>query len=171
MIPYDLKKIKGMAFDVDGVLSSPLVTLSGETPTRTANIKDGYALQLAVKRGFQVAIITGGRCVYVRQRYEGLGVQDIYMGQSIKIKTLTEWIEKHGLKPSEVLYMGDDIPDYQAMKAVGCSCCPQDATEEIKNIATYISPICGGLGCVRDVVRQVMLAQDCWMSDDTAFGW
>lgn len=171
MIAYDLKQIKGMAFDVDGVLSVPQVMLFGATPTRTANIKDGYALQLAVKRGFHIAIITGGRCEQVRRRYEGLGIQDIHMGQSIKIRTLTTWMEKYDLKPSEILYMGDDIPDYQAMKTAGCACCPQDAAEEIKLVATYISPFCGGMGCVRDVVRQVMLAQDCWMTDDTAFGW
>ena len=171
MIPYDLKQIRGMVFDVDGVLSTPLVFLIADQPTRTANIKDGYAMQLAVKRGFQMAIITGGRSETVRKRYEGLGIQDVYMGQATKITTLTQWMSKYALKPEEVLYMGDDIPDYQAMKLVGCSCCPKDAAEEIKDIATYVSPVEGGMGCARDVVRQVLLAHDCWMSDDKAFGW
>ncbi len=171
MIPYDLTKIRAMAFDVDGVLSSPLVMLIGEQPTRTANIKDGYALQLAVKRGFKMAIITGGRCENVRKRYEGLGIKDVFMGQGVKITVLKEWMERHELKPEEVLYMGDDIPDYQAMKWVGCGCCPNDAAEEIKEIATYVSPYNGGYGCVRDVVRQILLAHGCWMTDDKAFGW
>lgn len=171
MIPYDLKKIHAMVFDVDGVLSSPLVLLGAEQPVRTANTKDGYAMQLAVKRGLKMAIITGGRCENVRKRYEGLGITDIFMGQNVKITVLKNWMSKHGLQPEEVLYMGDDIPDYQAMKYVGCGCCPHDAAEEIKEISTYISPFGGGHGCVRDVVRQVLIAHGHWMSDEKSFGW
>ena len=171
MIAYDLSKIRAMAFDVDGVLSSPLVMLISGQPTRTANIKDGYALQLAVKRGFDIAIVTGGSCEKVRESYRGLGIKDIFMGLSVKINVMKEWMKEKNLSPEEVLYMGDDIPDYQTMRFVGCSCCPHDAAEEIKEIATYVSPYAGGQGCVRDVVRQVLVAHGCWMTDDKAFGW
>ena len=93
------------------------------------------------------------------------------MGLSVKINVMKEWMKEKNLSPEEVLYMGDDIPDYQTMRFVGCSCCPHDAAEEIKEIATYVSPYAGGQGCVRDVVRQVLVAHGCWMTDDKAFGW
>ena len=113
-INYDLKKIKAMAFDVDGVLSADMIPLhpSGE-PMRTVNIKDGYVMQLAVKMGFHIAIITGGRTEAVRKRFEGLGVKDIYMGSSVKIHDYREFRDKYGLKDEEILYMGDDIPDME----------------------------------------------------------
>lgn len=171
MINYDLTKIRAMAFDVDGVLSSPLITLMGGQPIRTAHIKDGYALQHAAKNGFQLAIITGGKGEPTRERYEGLGFQDIYMSCRMKIITLEEWMQKYDLEPEEVLYMGDDIPDYEVMQRVGCSCCPSDAAPEIKSIATYVSNCSGGQGCVRDVVEQVMKAQGKWMATGEAFGW
>ena len=114
MINYDLTKIRALVFDVDGVLSAETITLhpNGE-PMRTVNIKDGYALQLAVKCGLHVAIITGGRTESVRKRYEGLGITDIYMGAAVKTKEFAELLSKYNLKPEEVLYMGDDIPDYE----------------------------------------------------------
>ena len=172
MINYDLTKIKALAFDVDGVLSTNNVILSTDgQPNRTANIKDGYALQLAVKRGLQVAIITGGRSESVRTRYVSLGLQNVFMGVSIKINCFNDWLEESGLKPEEVLYMGDDIPDYEVMCKCGLSCCPADAAAEIKGIAKYVSQYNGGCGCVRDVVEQVLKAQDKWMSDAKAFGW
>ena len=173
MINYDLTKIKALAFDVDGVLSDNNVLLlsDGKNPHRTANIKDGYALQLAVKSGLEIAIITGGRSPEVGLRYAGLGIDHVFMGVSVKIEKYREWLEDNQLKPKEVLYMGDDIPDYEVMKACGCPCCPIDAAEEIKQIALYVSPKCGGHGCVRDVVEQVLRAQGKWMSDAQAFGW
>lgn len=171
MINYDLTKIRAMAFDVDGVLSDPNVLLVGGEFVRTANTKDGYALQLAVKKGLKLAIITGGKGDPIRDRYLGLGFQDVFMKCAQKIETLEGWMEKYSLKPEEVLYMGDDIPDYEVMKRVGCSCCPADAAIEIQEIATYVSPREGGHGCVRDVVEQVLRAQGLWMSDQTAFGW
>lgn len=173
MINYDLTKIKALAFDVDGVLSDNNVLLlsDGKNPHRTANIKDGYALQLAVKCGLEIAIITGGRSPEVGMRYAGLGIDHVFMGVSVKIEKYREWLEDNQLKAEEVLYMGDDIPDYEVMKACGCPCCPMDAAEEIKQIALYVSPKCGGHGCVRDVVEQVLRAQGKWMSDDKAFGW
>lgn len=173
MIDYDLTKIKAMAFDVDGVLSTNNVYLLSDQgqPARTANIKDGYAMQLAVKRGLNLAIITGGRSESVRTRYVGLGLQNVFMGVSVKIDCFNRWLEESGLQAAEVLYMGDDIPDYEVMRACGLPCCPADAADEIKSISAYVSPRCGGLGCVRDVIEQVLRAQGKWMGDNIAFGW
>jgi len=173
MINYDLKKIKALAFDVDGVLSTNNVQLPENCaqPVRTANIKDGYALQLAAKNGLRLAVITGGRSEAVRLRYENLGVQDVFMGISVKIACFEAWLTRLGLRAEEVLYMGDDIPDYEVMRACGCACCPADAAAEIRDIACYVSDRRGGEGCVRDVVEQVMRAQGKWMSSAEAFGW
>lgn len=171
MINYDLKKIKALVFDVDGVLSCETIPLhpTGE-PMRTINIKDGYAMQLAVKRGLHVAIITGGRGEATRVRYEGLGLKDIYMSAAVKTNDFARFLEKHSLKTEEVMYMGDDIPDYEVMQQCGLPCCPADAAPEIKSVAKYISHYNGGQGCARDVIEQVLKAQDKWMSHD-AFGW
>ena len=173
MINYDLTKIKALAFDVDGVLSSNNVILLGDgrQPHRTANIKDGYALQLAVKCGLEVAIITGGRSPEVIDRYRGLGISHVFSGVSVKIDCFEEWLLSTGLRAEEVLYMGDDIPDYEVMRACGCPCCPADAAEEIKSISCYISHRCGGHGCARDVIEQVLRAQGKWMANAEAFGW
>lgn len=172
MINYDLKKIKALVFDVDGVLSAETILLHpGGEPMRTVNIKDGYALQLAVKMGLHVAIITGGRTGAVRKRYEGLGLRDVYLGCAVKIKTYDEFLEKHALTDEEVLYMGDDIPDYEVMKRCGCPCAPSDAAPEIKDVAVYISHQKGGYGCGRDVIEQVLKVQGKWLKDEKAFGW
>lgn len=173
MIDYDLTQIRALAFDVDGVLSQPVMTLlsTEKEPVRTANVKDGYVLQLAAKCGLKLAIITGGRGEPTRHRYEALGFQDVYMASSCKLDTLLAWMQKYNLKPNEVLYMGDDIPDYEVMQHVGCPCCPSDAAPEIRRISTYISPLTGGNGCVRDVVEQVLRAHGQWMQSSTAFGW
>jgi 3-deoxy-D-manno-octulosonate 8-phosphate phosphatase (KDO 8-P phosphatase) len=172
MINYDLTKIRALVFDVDGVLSAETIGLhpSGE-PMRSVNIKDGYALQLAVKCGLHVAIITGGRTEAVRKRYEGLGIPDVHLGAAVKLKTYEEFKAKYDLKDEEILYMGDDIPDYEVMSRCGCPCCPRDAAPEIKSISIYISHRDGGMGCGRDVVEQVMRAQGLWMKDAAAFGW
>lgn len=172
MINYDLRKIKALAFDVDGVLSAETITLHpGGEPMRTVNIKDGYALQLAVKSGLHVAIITGGRTESVRKRYEGLGIPDVHWGCAVKIKTYEAFLERYGLRDEEVLYMGDDIPDYEVMQRCGCPCAPADAAPEIKALAVYISNLKGGYGCGRDVIEQVLKAQGLWLKDEKAFGW
>lgn len=172
MINYDLKKIRALVFDVDGVLSTETIPMSADgIPCRTVNIKDGYAIQLAVKRGLHVAIITGGKVEAVRKRYEGLGVQDIHLGASVKIRVYDEFLQKYGLTDEEVLYMGDDVPDYEVMARCGCPCCPVDAAPEIKELSLYVSHLRGGHGCGRDVVEQVLRAQGLWMTDKTAFGW
>lgn len=140
-------------------------------PLRTLNIKDGYAIQLAVKKGLQVGIITGGITEVIRKRYEYLHVQHIYIGASHKMRELGDLMERTGLKADEILYMGDDIPDYEVMRFVGLPVCPADAAPEIKAISRYISPRNGGEGAARDVIEQVLRAQGKWMSDDVAFGW
>ena len=169
---FDLSRIKAFAFDVDGVLSSNAIPLhpSGE-PMRVINIKDGYALQLAAKLGYPVAIITGGRTEAVRKRFEGLGLSHVYMGVAVKIKIFEQWLAECGLQAGEVMYMGDDIPDYEVMRMAGLPACPADAAPEIKQIARYVSPFCGGMGCGRDIIEQVLRAQGKWMADEKAFGW
>ncbi len=172
MINYDLKKIKALAFDVDGVLSAETITQhpNGD-PMRTVNIKDGYALQLAVKMGLHVAIITGGRVEAVRVRYEGLGIPDVHLCCAVKIHTYNAFRDKYGLLDEEILYMGDDIPDYEVMSVCGLPVCPSDACPEVKSVSKYVSPKMGGYGCVRDVVEQVMKAKGLWMANEKAFGW
>ena len=168
MINYDLRKIRAIIFDVDGVLSSETITLSAEgEPLRTVNIKDGYAIQLAVKLGLRIAILTGART----RSYEGLGVEDIYTGCAVKIATYEEFIGKYGLRDEEVMYMGDDIPDLQIMRRVGCPVCPKDACTEIKEASIYVSDCLGGCGCGRDVIEQTLRAQGKWVMNAKAFGW
>ncbi|MCQ2064602.1 MAG: HAD-IIIA family hydrolase [Bacteroidaceae bacterium] len=172
MIDYNLNAIKAMVFDVDGVLSCDVMQLSPDgDPVRTVNVKDGYALQLAVKMGLRLCIITGARVASVRKRFEGLGITDVYIASSVKIRDYREFMARYGLKPEEVLYMGDDIPDFQIMKECGLPCCPADAVPEIKAMSKYVSPFEGGRGCVRDVVEQVMKVQGRWLKDEKAFGW
>ena len=170
-INYDLKKIKAFVFDVDGVLSAEVIPLhpSGE-PMRTVNIKDGYAMQLAVKKGYLLGIITGGYTESVRLRYERLGVQHIYMRSAVKMDDFRDFLEKTGVKPEEVLYAGDDIPDYEVMRSVGLPVAPADAAPEIKSVAKYISQKSGGYGIARDVIEQTLKAQGTWMCEE-AFGW
>jgi 3-deoxy-D-manno-octulosonate 8-phosphate phosphatase (KDO 8-P phosphatase) len=172
VINYDLTKIKAIIFDIDGVLSSETITLSSEgVPLRTVNIKDGYAIQLAVKLGLRIVILTGANVPSVRVRYEGLGVEDIYLGCAVKIETYNQLLEKYGLKDEEVMYMGDDIPDLEIMRRVGCPVCPKDACPEIKEASVYISDRIGGHGCGRDVIEQVLRAQEKWVMNAKAFGW
>ena len=165
MINYDLTKIRALIFDIDGVLSAETIQQDADgEPQRTVNIKDGYALRLAELMGLHVAIITGARVESIRRRYEHLSC-------SVKVKTYEDFKQKYGLKDEEVLYMGDDIPDYEIMRLVGCPVCPADAAPEIKAISIYISHLRGGYGCGRDVIEQVLKAQGKWMTDQTAFGW
>ncbi len=166
-----LTRIKAFIFDVDGVLTDGSVTLmpDGEQ-VRVMNIKDGYALQLAVKKGYRVAIISGGKSEMVRKRLNGLGITDIYLGAHNKMDTYKEFIETYNINPDEILYMGDDIPDYEVMKKVGVPTCPSDSAQEIKDICIYISHQKGGKGAVRDVIEQVMKVQNKWLDND-GFVW
>ncbi len=167
----ELRKVKAFAFDVDGVLSSHILTLhpSGE-PMRTVNIKDGYALQLAVRKDYPVAVITGGNTEAVKKRFVSLGIKDIYLASSDKKKDFARFLARHDLHASSVLYMGDDLPDYEVMNMVGFPTCPADAVVEIKQIARYISNLNGGDGCVRDIIEQVLRLHNKWMDGD-AFNW
>jgi 3-deoxy-D-manno-octulosonate 8-phosphate phosphatase (KDO 8-P phosphatase) len=170
-INYDLSLIRGIVFDVDGVLSPDTIPLHPSSePMRVINTKDGYAMQLAAKQGFQLAIITGGNTEAVRQRFQSLGFQHIYLQARNKIHEFNDFLSKTGLKLEEVCYVGDDLPDYEIMQIVGLPACPADAVPEIKAIAKYISHKCGGYGVGRDIIEQVLKAQDKWMKDD-AFGW
>lgn len=171
-INYDLSKIKAFAFDVDGVLSPSTIPLGEDGyPRRMVNIKDGYALQLAVKRGFRIAIITGGKGIAIRTRFESLGITDIHTGAADKLPILLEWMEREGLKPEQVAYMGDDIPDIPAMRHVGLPCSPSDAARDVLALSAFVSKAEGGHGCARDLLEQTMKAQGLWLSDAEAFGW
>ena len=158
-----LKLIKAFVFDVDGVLTDGIVhvTENGEQ-LRQFNIKDGYALQLAVKRGYKIAVITGAGSEGVMLRLKALGISDIFMKVDSKVAVYEEYIQKQGLASAEVLYMGDDIPDLPVMKLAGLPVCPADAVEEIKAVSLYISPKNGGQGCVRDIIEKVLKIQNKW---------
>lgn len=172
MINYDLKLVKAIIFDVDGVLSAETVGMDdGGQPLRTANIKDGYAIQLAVKMGLRVAIMTGGHSEVIAKRYRYLGVEDVFLHCANKIDVYNEFLTKYGLTDDEVIYVGDDIPDYQIMRRCGCPCCPADACAEIKDISVYICGRNGGYGVGRDIIEQVLKAQGKWLKEGKAFGW
>jgi 3-deoxy-D-manno-octulosonate 8-phosphate phosphatase (KDO 8-P phosphatase) len=160
-----MNDITTLIFDVDGVLtdSSVFVTNEGEI-LRVMNIRDGYAMKAAVESGYNVCIISGGSNEGVRVRLRNLGITDIYLGTPDKVATFKEYIELYDIKPEQVLYMGDDIPDYHVMQLVGLPSCPQDSTPEIKAVSLYISHRNGGKGAARDVIEQVMKVQGKWMS-------
>jgi len=159
-------------FDLDGVLSASTIALDIDgTPLRTVNIKDGYAIQLAMKMGVRIAIISGCTIEAVRLRYEGLGMTDIYLGAAVKIQVYEEFKAQYGYEDAEVMFMGDDIPDLEIMRRVGCPVCPKDACAEIRTASCYISDYAGGRGCARDVIEQTLKAQGLWLHDEKAFGW
>ena len=159
-----MNEITTFIFDVDGVLTDGTVFISNEGEMhRTMNIKDGYAMKAAVDSGYNVCIISGGSNEGVRVRLRNLGITNIHLGSPNKVATFDEYTNAYNIKPEQVLYMGDDIPDYHVMKLVGLSTCPQDACPEIKGISKYISHKNGGKGAVRDVIEQVMKVQGKWM--------
>ncbi len=158
-----LANITTFIFDVDGVLTDGTITITTDGEMlRTMSIKDGFALKTAVDAGFNICIISGGSNEGVRKRLAGLGIKDIFLGAHNKIEQLNAYLNKHNITKQQVLYMGDDIPDYPVMKLVGLPCCPQDAVAEIKGISKYISHKNGGKGAVRDVIEQVLKVQDKW---------
>ncbi|PVX52028.1 3-deoxy-D-manno-octulosonate 8-phosphate phosphatase (KDO 8-P phosphatase) [Balneicella halophila] len=163
----DIAKIKAFVFDVDGVLSAGEILLNEQGELlRTTNTKDGFALQFAIRQGFPVGIITGGNSEGVATRYRNLGVEHIYLRSKDKKADLADFIEKTGVSRDEILYMGDDLPDYEVMQAVGMPTCPKDAVHQIKAVASYISDLKGGQGCVRDVIEQTLRAQKKWKFQD-----
>lgn len=161
-----LEHITTFVFDVDGVLTDGTITITtnGEM-LRTMHTKDGFAIKTALQAGLNVCIISGGTNEGVRKRLNGLGVTDIYLGAHNKVEQLNEYLSSNNLKAENVLYMGDDIPDYPVMKMAGLACCPQDAVPEIKAISKYVSHKLGGKGCVRDIIEQVLKVQGKWNSN------
>lgn len=158
-----LHEITSFMFDVDGVLTdgSVLVTSQGET-LRRMNTKDGYALRIALQKGYNICIISRGTNPGVKQLLENRGITDIYLGVEDKQIVLEEYLESNNISPQNVLYMGDDIPDIPAMKRVALVTSPQDAVTEVKAISDYISHKNGGEGCVRDIVEQVLRVRGDW---------
>ncbi|MFO7852114.1 MAG: KdsC family phosphatase [Bacteroidota bacterium] len=167
----DLQKVKAFVFDIDGVLSNQTIPLDMDgNPMRTINLRDGYAIQLAVKNNYKVCIISGNNSGSYRKRLNSLGVVHVYIGVSEKVVVLDEFMKTMKLTPEQVLYMGDDITDYRVMNKSGVTACPADADTEIKQISMYISDKTGGDGCVRDVIEQVMRLHGKWLNND-AFIW
>ncbi|MDB5024031.1 MAG: family hydrolase [Mucilaginibacter sp.] len=168
---HKLKDISTFIFDVDGVLTDGSVYVMEEgTQARQFNIKDGYAIQLAVKCGYNVCAISGSRSKIPIYRLNSLGVQDVYVGAHTKTENFRIYLEEKRVLPASVLFMGDDIPDLEVMKLAGLAVCPADAAEEIKAISAYVSPHTGGRGAVRDVIEKVLKVQGKWMSEQ-AYSW
>jgi 3-deoxy-D-manno-octulosonate 8-phosphate phosphatase (KDO 8-P phosphatase) len=166
-----LINVKAFVFDIDGVLSTQTISLNVfGVPNRTVNLRDGYALQLAVRKGYHIGIISGSSSKEYQKRLKLLGIKDIYLNSRSKIDHFNSFLNKFNLSKSDVLFMGDDIPDYEVMKEAGIAVCPSDADSEIKQVASYISDKRGGEGCVRDVIEQVLRLHDKWMDAD-AFSW
>lgn len=167
----ELRGVKAFVFDIDGVLSTQTINLSlNGVPMRTINLRDSYALQLAVKKGYYVGVISGSDAREYLRRLRLLGVKDVYLNSCTKKEIMTELAAKWNVDLKSVLYMGDDIPDYEVMKMVGLPACPADADSEIKQLAAYISDKKGGEGCVRDVIEQALRLHKSWMNHG-AFTW
>lgn len=167
-----LKHITTFMFDYDGVLTDGNVFLLNDGEAlRTANVRDGYAMQYAVKKGYRIVIISGGRSDAISKRFEALGVNDVFLGVCNKVDVYEKYLAKNGISDSEILFMGDDIPDYNLMCRAGVACCPADAAEEIKSVAACISHVNGGKGCVRDVIEQTLKVQGKWFDKEVAFNW
>jgi 3-deoxy-D-manno-octulosonate 8-phosphate phosphatase (KDO 8-P phosphatase) len=162
-----LKEVTTFIFDVDGVLTdgSILASESGEF-LRSFNIKDGYALQLAVKKGYLVCIISGGKGAAMQKRFEGLKLQEVFLDVSEKVKVYETLVSKYKLERKQVLYMGDDVPDLKIMALVGVPTCPADAVPDVKAISSYISPFDGGKTAVRDIIEKVLRVQGTWFDEN-----
>jgi len=166
-----LKKITTIFLDVDGVLTDGTVIVAEDgEQLRNVNVKDGYVLQLAVKKGYRIVIISGGKSKYMTKRFEYLGINDVFLGVVNKIECFIDYIKAHQISAENCMYIGDDIPDYKVMQEVAVACCPLDAAEEIKNISHYVSHLKGGRGCVRDIIEQVLKARGDWFDTDS-FSW
>ncbi len=167
----ELANVKAFIFDIDGVLSLQTISLNSfGVPNRTVNLRDGYAVQLAVKKGYHIGIISGSNSKEYMRRLKILGVTDIYLNSKTKLDHYNAFKKKYDLNDSDILFMGDDIPDFGVMKTAGIPVCPSDADSEIKEIAIYISDKKGGEGCVRDVIEQVLRLHNNWMDAD-AYSW
>lgn len=172
MISYKerLNPITTFIFDIDGVLTDGQVILTNDEIVRSVNSRDSFAIQHASRSGYKVFLITGGRSEEVKRRFLELGVTEVHLGSSNKLEVYKKIQVEHGFTNEQVLYMGDDIPDYPVMQLVGCATCPQDAAVEVKHIAHYQSPYNGGRHAVRDVIEQTMRLHDKWFTEG-AFHW
>ncbi|MDE6134091.1 MAG: HAD hydrolase family protein [Muribaculaceae bacterium] len=171
-INYDLKKIRAVVFDVDGVLSPSTVPMSADgVPMRMANLKDGYSMQLAIRSGIRLCIITGADVPSIPGRFAPIGIKDIFLKSGNKLPILEKWMNENSLRPEEVAYVGDDIPDIPPMQAVGLPVAPRDAAADVKAVARFITGADGGYGVARELLEEIMKAQNLWLSADKAFGW
>lgn len=158
-----LSTVKAFVFDCDGVFTNgEIISLTNGDALRKFNVKDGYGVALAIKRGYPICIISGGVGESMQKRFEHLGIKDIHLNCKDKVTTLKKFAEKQNLKLEEILFMGDDIPDVDSMMLVGVACAPYDAVPEARYVSQYISALKGGEGCVRDVIEQVLKAQNNW---------
>ncbi|MDE6247167.1 MAG: 3-deoxy-D-manno-octulosonate 8-phosphate phosphatase [Muribaculaceae bacterium] len=159
----EVYSIEGFVLDVDGVLSSTVLQISEEgQPIRTTNLHDGFAIRVALRAGFKMAVITGGKCENVKKRYNLLGISDVYIGVTDKMEVFDNWLRKSEISAEQIAYMGDDIPDLGIMRCVGLPSAPYDARPEVLQTAKFISKCGGGYGCVRDLIESVMRAQGLW---------
>lgn len=170
-INYPLHTLRAVVFDVDGVLSPSVVPMDANgVPMRMANLKDGYAIKTAVQQGLIVAIISGADTEAVRLRFQKVGVRDIFLAVRSKIEVLDSWMADNGLQPNEVAFCGDDIPDIEAMRHVGLAVAPSDAAHEAREAAQYVTRATGGYGVARELLEQILRAQDRWPKTANAYG-
>lgn len=171
MFKDKLKHVKAFIFDVDGVFTNGYIYISADgKQTRCMNVKDGYAVYFAIKKGYHIGIISGGKCESIVHRFKDLGVYDVYLSSHDKMVDYDDFCAKYNLQEKDIFYIGDDLPDYNVMKRSGVCACPADAAHEIQLISNYISSKPGGQGCVREIIEQTLRAQNKWMDID-AFVW
>lgn len=170
-IPYQLAKIQAVVFDVDGVLSPATVPMGDDgIPRRMANLKDGYAMVQAIKKGIKIAIITGAVAPGVRERMQMIGVTDFFAGKMDKLPVLLDWMKNNNLEPEQVAYVGDDVPDVAPMRYVGLPVTPADGCTDTRMVAKYVTDAVGGYGVARELLEEIMRAQGIWPVDAQAFG-
>lgn len=160
------REINTVVFDCDGVFTNSqlLVTEEGKL-LRSMSVRDGYAVKRAIAAGIRLCVITGGSSTGVELRLKALGVPHYFGGVQNKPEVFREWVDFHELDVEKIMYMGDDLPDYEVMKMVGFPACPADASREITEISKYISPFQGGAGCVRDVLEKLLVIQGKWKEE------
>lgn len=171
-IPCDLTFIRAFVFDIDGVISRSITHLDEEgNPRRTVNVKDAYAIQYAIRKKYILAVITGGYSPKMEIRMTHLGMRDYYQQSRSKIRDLEDFMSRYQLKPEEIMYVGDDLPDLPVLRTVGIAVAPKDAVPEVQAVAHYISPYAGGEGVARDVIEQTLRAQGTWATGDLGLSW